>query len=277
MIFKIVPLRKFYGGKSKMSRTIISLFPKNYENMNYVEPFAGALNVFFKKKPSKAESVSDINKNLYNLYKVLRDNEELLFNKIKKTMYCEGTYYDAIKIYDSKDYEDEIKKAWATLIIFNMAFSGKAKSGYGYNINLNYGSRNIPLQFKDVKGLIHSFSERLENVQIFNRDAHWFLDRFKDESNGLLYLDPPYPGTDQGHYKGFTYNDFNNILEKLYDAKFKFLLSFYEKEGMNLRPFENNDKFVIIKKPLRQSAGSTKHKKMVYETILLNYKSFNCF
>ena len=38
------------GGKSKLKKIIINeYFPKNYENMTYVEPFVGAGNIYFYK------------------------------------------------------------------------------------------------------------------------------------------------------------------------------------------------------------------------------------
>ena len=83
----------------------------------------------------------------------------------------------------------------------------------------------------------------MEGVQIFNRDVHWFLNRFIDSKDVLMYLDPPYPEANQGPYSGFTMLNFNLILEKLYNAEFKFLISFYKKNKMNLTNFQKNKRF----------------------------------
>ena len=259
-----------------MSKLIVSLLPKNYEKMHYIEPFCGALNVFFKKRVSKIESVNDINKNLYLFYKVLRDNKDKLKEKINNTMYCEHTYKDIKSIYHSQDYKDEILKAWATFVLFNSCVQGIHWSGFGYNVSPNIGSSQVK-KFTYSKIQIDVISNRLQNIQIFNRDANWFIDRFKDERDCIMYLDPPYPETDQAYDAKFNINDFNNMLEKLYNVKFKFLLSFYEKDKMNLNKFEKNNKFTFFKKQIKKNLlrRSKIEQRIKVETILCNYKSFN--
>ena len=39
------------GGKSKLSKTIVNLFPDNYENMVYIEPFLVVVVFILKRNP----------------------------------------------------------------------------------------------------------------------------------------------------------------------------------------------------------------------------------
>ena len=57
------------GGKSRLSRTIVEMMP---EHKTYVEVFGGAGWVLFKKTPSRAEVINDVNDNLVNLYRILK-------------------------------------------------------------------------------------------------------------------------------------------------------------------------------------------------------------
>ena len=61
------------GGKSKLTSTIIPLIPKH---SCYVEVFAGAAWVLFRKDSSKVEVINDINGDLITLYRVIQNHLE---------------------------------------------------------------------------------------------------------------------------------------------------------------------------------------------------------
>jgi len=76
----------------------------------------------------------------------------------------------------------------------------------------------------------NEFSEqlhrRLEKVQISCRDALRVI-QDRDGKDTLFYLDPPYPGSYQGHYGGYSHNDLFELLQLLTTIKGKFILSNY--------------------------------------------------
>jgi DNA adenine methylase len=49
----------------------------------------------------------------------------------------------------------------------------------------------------------------------------------RDHANTFFYLDPPYPNSHQGHYKGYTVQDLQSLVDVLSTIKGKFLLSNY--------------------------------------------------
>ena len=57
------------GGKSKLRKTIIEMIP---EHSCYIELFFGAGWVYFGKEPSKVEVINDIDKELINLFKMIK-------------------------------------------------------------------------------------------------------------------------------------------------------------------------------------------------------------
>ena len=120
------------------------------------------------------------------------------------------------------------------------------------------------------------FSDRLKYTQIFNRPAEWFIERFINEETVFMYLDPPYPGTDQATYSHkFNMNSFNSLLNQLYTAKFMFMLSFYEKEEMELEKFKQSDKFSFLYKDSHLFIGNEGKKPPRRECILINYPNHN--
>ena len=55
--------------------------------------------------------------------------------------------------------------------------------------------------------------------------------RSRNVEKAFHYLDPPYPGSDQGHYKGYSFDDLQMLLDWCRnECRGKFLLSNYNSE-----------------------------------------------
>ena len=70
----------YFGGKSRLAKTIIAKFP---EHQCYVEVFAGGASVFFAKDPSKVEVLNDLDRELVTLYRAVKHHPEELFRQFK--------------------------------------------------------------------------------------------------------------------------------------------------------------------------------------------------
>jgi DNA adenine methylase len=57
--------------------------------------------------------------------------------------------------------------------------------------------------------------------------------RSRDTADAFFYCDPPYVGSDQGHYDGYTQEDFDCLLNLLASIKGKFLLSSFRNETLD--------------------------------------------
>ena len=55
----------YIGGKNRLAKRIIEIFPKH---ATYVEPFAGGAQVFFHKEPSVVEILSDRDGEIINFF-----------------------------------------------------------------------------------------------------------------------------------------------------------------------------------------------------------------
>ena len=66
---------RWVGGKSRLRRHIIPLLPPH---TCYVEPFAGAAWVLFGKPPSSVEVINDIDQELINFFRVIKERPEEL-------------------------------------------------------------------------------------------------------------------------------------------------------------------------------------------------------
>lgn len=70
----------YIGGKSKLSDNIIKMIP---DHQAYCEVFAGAAWVFFRKEPSKYETINDLDSDLVVFYRVLQNHLEEFLRQFK--------------------------------------------------------------------------------------------------------------------------------------------------------------------------------------------------
>ena len=76
------PLVRYHGGKFLLAPWIIQHFPAHRV---YVEPFGGGGSVLLRKKRSYAEVYNDLDGEMVNLFKVVRDQGDELTRRIRLT------------------------------------------------------------------------------------------------------------------------------------------------------------------------------------------------
>jgi len=232
---KIVPNRtmapfRYIGGKGNIAKKILPLIPPHQV---YVEPFCGAASLLFHKEPSSCEVINDLNQDIINLFRILRDPEKslLLEEKIRWTPYARDEFREALSYRDRKDLSD-IDKAWGFFVRQNQGFSGKANTDgdWGRTFVSSRGMTNITSIWTLRQSLFEEWRKRLMRVQIDNVDALELI-RFWDRPDTFFYLDPPYsPETwDGGFYAHEMDADFHHTLVSLIlTVKGKVMLSGYD-------------------------------------------------
>ena len=237
----------YYGGKQNIAEWIVSKFPLGYSQLHYIEPFAGGAAVFFEKTKSQVETISDLDKKIYNFFKELKTNGEELFRLLELTLYNENELIEAKKIIKNPDLTDT-ERAYYTYLLYQMTFSAMYSGTFGFSKNLKHRERSknnvykelnssCNTAFKNKLNLIRPAIQRLKDCQILNRPAMEMINKF-DSNVSLFYLDPPYPETTQLYQDQFSMDDFNEMTKRLKSIKGRFLLSFYKKEGMELYDFK---------------------------------------
>ena len=122
------PVFSYSGGKQRIASDIIRLFPKGYEKLHYIEPFAGGLAVLFKKNRSKLETISDKDKNVYNFYKILRERPDELKTQCYWKPYGKNEMKEAQGIFRQPEGHDDLKRAWAFWVMCVTGFRGNPRS-----------------------------------------------------------------------------------------------------------------------------------------------------
>lgn len=216
---------KYPGSKWRIADAIIELIPEHH---SYLEPFFGSGAIFFRKKPSDIETINDLDNNIPNLFRCIREDPEKLARIVALTPYSRFEYERAF----GNAEKDEYQRAVDFLIT--------CWQGHGFRTNkYRVGWKN------DVHGREYMYSvrdwcklpenmlaiaDRLKQVQIDNRPAVEIIKRF-DFDDVFMYIDPPYVlSTRSGkQYKHeMTDNDHVELLEILKDTKAKVMISGYE-------------------------------------------------
>ena len=214
----------YYGGKQMLAPLILELMP---EHKIYCEPFLGGAAVYFAKKPSQVEVINDTNSELINFYEVVKNDFTALEREIAITLHSRTKHRQAQVIYANPDMFDRIKRAWAVWMLANISYGCKLDGVFGYDRS---GTTSKKLANKR-KGFTEEYAIRLQNTQIECCDALRII-RSRDTAETFFYIDPPYVGADQGHYDGYSQDDFDNLLTLLEEIKGKFLLSSYRNPAL---------------------------------------------
>ena len=259
----------YYGGKSNMLKHILPLIP---EHRLYVEPYCGGAAVFWGKEPSYREVLNDINQEVINFYRIIKTKFDELKIEIECTLSSRAQYDHAREIYNSPEDYGDIMRAWAFWVQTNMSFSNILCGSWAFAKTAQGGSDGSNIFWK--KQRFEKWMDlRLKNTQLECDEALDVIRRY-DDLKTFLYIDPPYFSSDQGHFQGFTLEDFNNLLNMLSDIKGKFLLSTYPETVLSEYVEKNNwNRKNYIKSVSVNNVRGKKNEKI--ECLIWNYNIEN--
>ena len=219
-------LLSYPGAKWGMAAQIVSLMPKH---RSYLEPFFGSGAVLFNKPPSAIETVNDIDGDIVNFFRVLRERPEDLADAISLTPYARDVFDDAHANLGMDDFD----RAYRFAIRCKMAHGFKTYQKTGFKIDVYARERSycvsywnrLPADLLDAAG-------RLKGVQIENQNALDLIRKFNHD-NVLIYADPPYLLETRGgkqYRHEMNEQDHLDLLDALKQHKGSVILSGYPSE-----------------------------------------------
>ena len=201
------PVIKWVGGKGSVLPLFEDLIkPYLKENNTFYEPFAGGLAVSLALQHSKTV-VNDLNSELINMYKVIRDKPEELISELKCFQNSHNNeFYYHVRNLDRTDMLSrmtDVVKAARTIYLNKTCFNGL------YRVN-SKGQFNSPIgrtssgKTPDIvqEDLIREMSQYLKTVQFYNTDYRNCLVLAK--AGDVVYLDPPYDQDESISTDGFV-------------------------------------------------------------------------
>jgi DNA adenine methylase len=185
---RIAPVIKWPGSKVRLAPWIVGLLPRHEV---YVEPYAGSLAVFFAKEPSRLELVNDLDRRVYNLFRVIRERPEDLMRAIALTPWSRAEADEALA---GVDAGDEVERARRLLVWCWQQIGRRMNapgSGGGWRWTKDAGSTPVP-QWLALPERIAAAAARLRQAQLECRPALEIVAAHASPAV-CLYVDPPYP------------------------------------------------------------------------------------
>lgn len=221
----------WYGGKYSHLDWILPLLP---EAQHYCEPFGGSAAVLINREPSPVETYNDMDGELVNFFRVLRDQKETLVEAIGLTPFSREEFELAI----SRPTEDvsELERARRFFVRARQVRTGlaqKASSGRWAHCLLTSraGMAGAVSRWLGSVEDLPEIAQRLLRVQIEHGPAIEVIKRY-DSSETLFYCDPPYTHDSRTDSNAYAYEmtdeQHRELAEALRSVKGKVALSGYQ-------------------------------------------------
>lgn len=189
------PVLKYPGAKWNMAKWIVNQIPPHRV---YVEPFFGSGAVFFTKKRSLFETINDLDGNVVNLFKVLRERRHELAEMVRYTPWARKEYTGILPESCTEGTfirtGDELEDARRFLVRMHMGFGSKTSDRTGWRNEPRGKGRNssLPRLWKNLPARMLAVAERLMDAQIECMPAVQLLERYR-YPEVCICADPPYP------------------------------------------------------------------------------------
>lgn len=250
------PFFSWMGGKRRLAKHILPDFP---DHECYVEPFAGAAALFFKKQPTKVEVLNDVNGDLVNLYRVVQHHLEEFVRQFKWSL-ISRTMFKWLNDSTTSNLTD-IQRAARFYYLQQMSFGSKI-TGRTFGTATTSAPKLNLCRLEETLSMAHL---RLSRVYVEQLDWQECFRRY-DREHTLFYMDPPYWET-TGYGVDFPFEHYERMAELARTAKGKVIISINDHPDIR-RVFAG---FRMKELTLAHTVGGNKSSKMAGELVIYNW------
>ena len=227
------PIVKWTGTKRLQSNEIIKYFPDYIDT--YYEPFCGSCSVLFRLLNEPSIQVnnfvcSDINGDLIDLWKVIKQNPDHLF-KVYTKLWCEMNKMEDKQ--DKRQFYELVRQEFNQMRDPNLFFflmrtctNGQPRYNKWCEFNQSFHLTRDGITPVRLKKVLYQWSELLNDngVEFIKCDYKDIFEKVGNED--FLYLDPPFQNERSTKYFcQFNYEDFFDRVGVLNDNEVKYILS----------------------------------------------------
>jgi DNA adenine methylase len=225
----------WYGGKFSHLDWLLPLLP---DCVHYCEPFAGSGAVLLNKEPSLVETYNDIDGEVVNFFRVLREEKEHLIEKIALTPFSREEFKIACELEPNLTPIERARRFYVRARQVRTGLAQTASLGRWANCKntSRTGMSGVVSRWLGGVEQLDLIAERLLRVLIENRPAIEVI-KLYDSPDTFFYCDPPYIHETRGDTNsyGFEMDDdqHRELAEVLNAIEGKAAVSNYDCDLMN--------------------------------------------
>lgn len=177
----------YFGGKQKIAADIAALLN---DHTHYVEPYAGGLSVLLAKKPSRLETVNDLDGDVVHFWRMLRNRPEELARACAFTPHSRTERSDALHRPADLDDIERARRIWVCLA---QGRTGTLRpTGWRFDAS-DSAHTSMPRRLDGYIRRMEAVTDRLRSVSLECRPALDVVAAYGKGRRTLMYVDPPFP------------------------------------------------------------------------------------
>lgn len=194
----------WYGGKFNHLEWLLPLLPECH---HYCEPFGGSAAVLLNRAPSPVETYNDVDGEVVNFFRVLREEKDRLVEAIGLTPFSREEF--ALACQAPTEDLSSLERARRFFVRARQVRTGLAQTaslGRWANCKntTRAGMSGVVSRWLGSVEQLPQIALRLLRVQIENRPAFEVIDLY-DSPGTLFYCDPPYPHETRGDARAYGF------------------------------------------------------------------------
>jgi DNA adenine methylase len=198
---------KWAGGKKKLIDHISQNLPTEGKT-RLIEPFVGGGSVFLNLEFDEYLLI-DMNKDLINLFNILKSNHTQFINEAEKyfkpNLNTPERYYELRK--DFNESNDPFYRSLLFLYMNRHGYNGLCRYNKSGGYNVPFGRYKKPYFPKDE---LEFFAEKSQKAQFIQGDFKLAFDNAK--AGDVIYCDPPYSPINQtSNFTSYSGNSFGDV------------------------------------------------------------------
>lgn len=199
---KLIPFG-WYGGKFSHLDWLLPLLPACH---HYCEPYAGSAAVLLNREPSPVETYNDLDGEVANFFRVLRDQKDALVEAIGLTPFSREEFALACTLDPTLPALEKARRFFVRARQVRTGLAQTASVGRWANCKntSRAGMSGVVSRWLGSVEDLPAIAERLLRVQIENRPAIDVI-RLYDSAETLFYCDPPYIHDTRGDSNAYGY------------------------------------------------------------------------
>jgi len=192
----------WYGGKFSHLDWLLPLLPECH---HYCEPFAGSAAILINREPSPVETYNDLDGEVANFFRILRDDGEELTRLIGLTPFSREEFGVACELNPDVSETERARRFYVRARQVRTGLAQTATIGRWANCKntSRAGMSGVVSRWLGGVEALPCIAERLLRVQIENRPAVDVI-KLYDSSTTLFYCDPPYVHSTRGDSKAYS-------------------------------------------------------------------------